>query len=543
MRKRFILSIAVLVVFVFILSMVLPGCAKKEAEEEVTEGGIFNACTIQDPVSLDPAQLQESEGIQIGKQIFDGLTDNDPETMETVPAMAEKWEANEDASVWTFYLKKGVKFHNGRECKAEDFVYSWNRVADPGTASEVAYHLSPIKGFKDVQEGKAKTMEGVKAIDDYTLEVTLEYPYAEFPITTAHPVFSPIPKEEVEKVGSKNFTEHPVGTGPFKFVKWDHEKEVVIEKFEDYYGKKAHLDQVIFKIYLDEETAYQDFKAEKLDDCQIPRGQFKAAKDEYGDRALFNPMLGVYYYGFNMNTEPWKSSKELRQAFNYAVDRQVICDTIMEGTRAPATGIVPKGIYGFQENAMPYKYDPEKAKELLEKAGYPNGQGLPPLKLGYNTGVGHDKIAQSVQNDVKALGINFTIEGYEWGTYLDMIQAQQITFFRLGWLADYPTMDNFLYPLFFSENAGSDNMTFYSNPEVDDLLMEARKTADTQKRIELYRKAEKIILDDAPLVPLMFYRTSRVISSRVGGYIRTAMDDTPYERVYIKKAAAAEAGE
>ncbi len=534
MRKRTAIVMAVLAMMVLALVMATPGCGEEKGTS--TEGGTFYAFTGAEPVSLDPAQLQESEGIQIGKQIFDGLTDNNPETMETVPAMAESWSANADASVWTFKLKKGVKFQNGRECKASDFVYSWSRIVNPETASEVAYHLSPIKGFDEFQEGTATELAGVKAIDDYTLEVTLSYPYSQFPVTTAHPVFSPIPKEVVEQYGSENFSEHPVGTGPFSFVSWSHEKEVVIKKFDDYYGNIAHLDEVIFKIYLDEETGYQDFKAGTLNDCQIPLGQFDAARADFGDRALFEPMLGLYYYGFNMNTEPWKSNKDLRQALNYAVDRSTLCKTVMQGTRDPATGIVPKGIYGFQENAMPYKYDPAKAKDLMS-AAYPAGTTFPTdLVLGYNTGVGHDKIAQAVQADFKAVGADFTIEGYEWGTYLDMIQAEQITFFRLGWLADYPTMDNFLYPLFFSENAGIDNMTQYNNPEVDKLIMDARKQPDMSKSVDLYRQAEKMILENPPLIPLMFYRTSRVISEDVGGYIRTAMDDTPYELVYLEKS-------
>ncbi|MBC7247164.1 MAG: ABC transporter substrate-binding protein [Actinobacteria bacterium] len=544
MKKGKVIIAAVLALTIVVgAAMVLGGCGKKEeAKEEIQEGGTFNYCLISDPVSLDPAQLQESQGIEVGKQIFDGLMDNDPETMELVPAMAESYEVNEDATVFTFKLKKGVKFHNGRECKAEDFVYSWNRVCDPATASEVSYHMSAIKGYKEFNEDKTATsLEGVKALDDYTLEVTLAYPYADFVYHTAHPVFSPIPKEVVEQYGSENFSEHPVGTGPFKFVSWTHEQQIVVEKNADYYGEnKPHLDKVVFKVYQDEETAYQDFKAGSLDDAQIPQGQFEAAAAEYGDRAIFKPMLGIYYYGFNMNTAPWKDSKALRQAFNYAVDRETLCNVVMEGQRIPATGIVPPGIPGYQAGAMKYTYDPEKAKELLKEAGFPGGQGLPALTLGYNTGVGHDVIAQFIQGNLKDVGVNFGIEGYEWGTYLDLIQGEQITFFRLGWLADYPIMDNFLYPLFHSENAGVDNMSQYKNAEVDKLLLEARRTPDEDARLALYREAEKLILEDAPIIPLMFYKTSRVYSDKVGGYMRTADDITPLDRVYFKKTAASQ---
>jgi oligopeptide transport system substrate-binding protein len=533
MRKgKLAIILIVVLVLAASIAMVYSGCGDDEEEPEKT-GGIFNYCLVTDPVSLDPAQLQESQGIEVGKQIFDGLMENDPDTMELVPAMAESFDENEDATVFTFNLKEGVMFHNGRECTAEDFVYSWNRVCDPETASEVAYHMSPILGFDEFQAGEATELEGVQALDDYTLEVTLSYPYADFVYHTAHPVFSPIPEEVVDEVGSENFTENPVGTGPFMFKEWVHEQQIVVDRFDDYYGEPAILDGVLFKIYMDEETAYQDFKAGALNDAQIPQGQFETAAAEYGNRAIFKPMLGIYYYGFNMNTEPWASSKELRQAFNYAADRDTLCNVVMEGQRDPATGIVPPGIPGYQANASDYTYDPDMARTLLEEAGFPEGQGIPQLTLGYNTGVGHDTIAQFIQGNMADVGINFNIEGYEWGTYLDLIQAEQITFFRLGWLTDYPIMDNFLYPLFHSSNAGVDNMCQYVNAEVDALLLEARSTTDEDERIELYREAERMILEDAPIMPLMFYKTSRVYGEGIGGYIRTPDDITPLDRVYF----------
>ena len=540
MPRKFILSLTIFLVLILTVALVV-GCAPKEkvdkGEESVSEepvkGGTFNAF-LMEPVTLDAAHSQESEGIQVAKQIYDGLVDYEPETMELTAAMAESWEPNEDASAWTFTLKKGVKFHNGRECKAEDFVYSWSRVASKDTASEVAYHLSPIKGFNDCQEGKADILEGVKAIDDYTLEVSLEYSYAEFPVTVGHPVFSPVPKEEIEKWGDE-FSEHPVGTGPFAFVEWKHDQHITIERFNNYYDGETYLDKVVFKIFADEETAFLEFEAGNLDDCQIPLGRIKETQDKYGKRALINPMLGIYYYGLNMEAEPWKDNVELRKAINYAIHRAIITDTVWEGSRVAATGIVPAGIPGFKEDAMPYIFDQPKARELLEEAGYPGGKGLPELVLGYNTGAGHDKVAQAIQAQAEEVGIEFDIAGYEWGTYLDKIQSKEITFFRLGWLADYPTMDNFLYPMFHSENAGADNMTYYKNSDVDEKLIEARKETDEAKRRELYQEIEQIVLEDATIVPIAFYKTNRVIGENVCAYTRTAMDDTSYELVWLSK--------
>jgi oligopeptide transport system substrate-binding protein len=536
MRKGKFFTILLLVITLAVATaMIYSGCGEKKEDGggggKIQEGGTFNYCLSAEPVSLDPAQLQESEGIAVGKSLYDGLMDNDPKTMELIPAMAESFETNEDATVFTFKLKKGVKFHNGRECTAEDFVYSWNRVVDPATASEVAYHLSPVKGFDEFQAGEATELEGVKALDDYTFEVTLSYPYADFVYHTAHPVTSPIPKEVVEEVGSENFSEHPVGTGPFMFDSWTHEQQVVVDKFADYYGDPAYLDSVVYKIYMEEETAYQDFKAGTLQDCQIPQGQFDSAKADYGDHALFVPMLGIYYYGYNVNAEPWKDNKDLRQALNYAVDRQTLCDVVMEGQRDPASGMVPPGIPGYKTNQSDYTYDVEMTNTLLTSAGFPGGQGLPGLTLGYNTGGGHEDPAQFIQGNLKDVGVNVTLEGYEWGSYLDLVQGGEVTFFRMGWLTDYPIMDNFLYPNFYSTS--TDNFTQYNNPEVDALLDKARSTADETERLALYQEAERIILEDAPVIPLMYYKTSRVYGDGIGGYIRTADDLTPMEMVYF----------
>ena len=534
MRKdKSLIILAVVMVLALGVAMVYGGCGESGGGGggEIQQGGTFYYCLSAEPVSLDPAQLQESEGIAVGKAIYDGLMDNDPETMEITPAMADSYEVNDDATVFTFNLKKGVMFHNGRECTAEDFVYSWNRVVDPATASEVAYHLSPVKGYDEFQAGTATSLEGVEAIDDYTFQVTLSYPYADFVYHTAHPALSPIPEEVVEEFGSENFSENPVGTGPFSFESWTHEQQVVTNRFEDYYGQAAYLDSVVYKIYMEEETAYQDFKAGSLNECQIPQGQFESAAADYGDQAIFNPMLGIYYYGMNMTAAPWKDNKALRQAMNYAVDRQTLCDVVMEGQRIPATGFVPMGIPGYQSNAMPYDYDKAEAEKLLTEAGFPGGQGLPELKLGYNTGGGHEDPAQFIQGNLKDAGVNVTIEGYEWGSYLDLVQAAEVTFFRMGWLTDYPIMDNFLYPLFYSTS--TDNFTMYNNPEIDKMLDQARSTPDQEARFQLYQETERMVLEEAPVIPLMFYKTSRVYGDGIGGYIRTADDLTPMERVYF----------
>ncbi|MFO7928186.1 MAG: peptide ABC transporter substrate-binding protein [Candidatus Humimicrobiaceae bacterium] len=476
----------------------------------------------------------ESEGIQVIRQVWDGLVKYDPETLETQPAIADNWDISDDGLVYTFYLKKGVKFHSGDEVTAEDFIYAWTRAAAQETASYLAYHLAPIVGYDELQDGTADTFEGLKAIDDYTLEVTLKYPYADFINTLGHVVFYPVLESDIEEWGEE-YAEHINGTGAFKFVEWVHDQYIVLEKNEDYYGDNAYLDSVRYLIMADENTAFLEFQAGNLEYTSIPVGQVNATQEdpEMGENVIIKPLLAIYYYGMNIDTEPFKDNPELREALSYIIDKENICEIVGEGVPTPATGFVPPGIPGFQENASEVSYNPEKAAELLEEAGYPDGEGLSTLKLGYNTGSSHEIIAEAIQADAAELGVDIEVEGYEWGTMLEKAQSGEINFFRLGWLADYPIMDNFLYPLFHSESA--DNYANYNNPEVDKLLEEARATLDEEERIAKYREVEKMILNDHAFALIYFYGSRRIIQPYVKGFYLSNMEDYDLSTVWLDK--------
>lgn len=539
LRRKFFL---ILTALAFVLSAaLLAGCSQKTEEkkaekpkaEEPVKGGTYNHPLYADPVSLDPAHIQESEGFRVGVEIFEGLVKYDPKTLEVKPALAESWEVNDDATVFTFKIRKGVKYHNGQELKAADFKKAWERACAKDTQSEVAYILAPIKGYDEMQEGKATELSGVKVVDDYTLEVTLKYPFAEFVQTLGHPVASAYPVDEaVKAVKEKKVWETPIGTGPFKFVSWKHNQEVVIERNPDYWGEEPYLDKVVFRIFEDDNTAFMEFKAGNLHDCAIPTGQLKATKEDptYGPMVITGPELALYYYGFNMEKGVFAKDKNLRLAIEYATDRDAIINTVMEGLPLPATGIVPKGIPGYVEGQSPYTYDEAKAKEYWEKSSKPKE-----ITLWYNTSEGHQKIAEAAQAGYKKVGINVKLTNLEWGTYLDKVMKGECEFFRMGWIADYPSMDNFLYPLFHSSEKGNNNMTFYSNPEVDKLLEEARKETNEEKRYELYREAEKKILEDAPIVPIYFYQFARVVQPTVKNYHISAMGLVPFEQIWIAK--------
>lgn len=525
-NKKIFAVIAVTVIVAMMVTLSF-GCKKEEKA-----GGEFRAFIVE-PVSIDPPNSYESEGIQVVRQVFDGLVDYDPETLEVVPAIAEKWDLSDDGLVYTFHLKKGVKFHSGRECTAEDFVYAWTRAVDDETAAYLAYHLEPIVGYDEMQDGSADTFEGVKAVDDYTLEVTLKYPYADFVKTLGHVVFYPVAREDVEEWGDL-YTEHINGTGAFKFVEWKHDQYIQLERFDDYYKGAAGLEKVKYVIFADEDTAFREFQAGNLEFADIPQGKIQSTRNDpkLKDGAIIQPMLAIYYFSMNFNVEPFKSNLALREAVNYAIDRQNIIDVVMEGAPTIATGIVPKGIPGYQENASKYTYDVEMAKQKLEEAGYPGGEGLDPIVFGINIGAGHEVVAEAMQADLAEIGIEVEIEPMEWGAALEAFQKGEIGFHRLGWQADYPTMDNFLFPLFYSESA--DNYCQYINPEVDSLLIEARSTVDEAERIEKYREVERIICDDAAFVLIYFYSTRSIVQPYVKGFVVDAMESYDLSTVTLE---------
>lgn len=507
---------------------------------------------IQEPAFIDPYNAQESEGVQVVYDVFDSLVDFDPLTSEIEPSVAETWSANADFTVWTFKLRKGTKFHNGREVKAGDFVYAWNRIASPAdktvpVPSDVSYHLSAIKGFDVSQQttDSVVLLEGLKAVDDYTLEVTLSYPFADFQYVVGHPALAPVPKEAVE--GGVNYTtiekgqkvtkfvkysEMPVGNGPFKLTEpWKHNQYIKVERFDDYWGDKAKLSGVEYRVFKDDETAFLEFKAGNVDFTKnIPTGQIRATASEFGTSkdgytaspgasTLLGAETSTYYINAN-NRKEFLDDPKVRAAISLAIDRKAIADTVFEGVYKPATGLVPPGVVGFEPDQGRYtKTDPKAAKELLAEAGYPDGKGLPTFDLEFNTGAGHEKVMEVVESNLADIGIKTDLKGMEWAQFIDYRQAGKHELARDGWVFDYPIIDNMLYPLFHSDNIGQDNTSGYKNVSVDALILEARKTADPNERARKYSKAENLILDDAGAIPIAFYGHRAVAQKYVKGLV------------------------
>ena len=566
-------SVAILLAMVLVVALAMAaGCTPTtttptDSGTTTTDKGVKGGTLsfyVGEPAYIDPYNTQESEGTQVEQAVFDSLTEVDPlDPTKVVPAAAETWTVNADATVWTFKLNPDAKFHDGTPVTANDFVYAFNRIANPQTLntataksdpSIISYHLAVIKGFDEVEAGTTPAMSGLKAVDDTTLEITLASPFADFDYVVAHPALAPVPQKYVEAgvdyQGKKvPFGEMPIGNGPFKMSEpWIHNQAINVVRNDDYYGKKPYLDGVAFKIFKDPETAYTDFEAGNLDFTQITTGKIQADVARFGESPngyTVNPgeqvLLGAenatYYLILNTKAK-YIENADLRKAISLAINRQAICDTIFEGTRVPADNIVPPGIAGYEKGAwVDAKYDVEGAKAALTAAGYPGGKGLPTLTLAFNSGGGHEKIMQLIQADLKVVGINTTFASADFPTYLKQLDAGKFQIARLGWVADYPIMDNFLYPLFDSKS--SDNKSFYVNPAVDSGISEARAVTDVDARIAKYQTVNNTVQAANPVAPIMFYRHHHVGAERVNELTYSAQGLADFTSVWLTDGGAA----
>jgi oligopeptide transport system substrate-binding protein len=517
-----------------ITAAVVHGCGASREERDTST---FRYRVSGDPSTLDPAHSTSTDSGVVVLKVFEGLVRFEPETLEIVPAVAESYDVSPDGLTYTFRLREGVKFHNGREVTADDFRYSFERVLDRQTRSERRWVLEEIEGAEEFSGGEAEAVSGIEVLGKYVLRLRLRRPFAPFLAQLCMEGASAVPREEVEKWG-EDFTSHPVGCGPFRFVSWKHDVEVVIEAFDEYFGGPPKLRRVEFKVLPETSVALEEYLAGEVDFMdQLPPGRVVDLREKYPDEVKIWPILATYYFGFNHEKEPFKGNRKLRQAFNYAVDRKGICDVINEGVPVPATrGVLPPGMPGYDPELKGYNYDPEMARRLLAEAGYPNGEGLPVITLWYNTDPGHQRICEYVQHCLKKVGVRVKLKNIDTAAYWQAMYAGEPAFFRTGWIADIPDPDNFLYTLLDSKQFGAaGNATWYSNPEFDRLVERARSSTDWTERERLYREAEKLAVEDAAWLFVYYYRDVAIVKPYVKGIRFSRQGDfaIPLDDVYI----------
>lgn len=519
-------------------------------------GGTLRWNSLEDVRSLDPIRVGDTASHDAAMQLYDGLVQLGDD-LQAIPSIAESWQMSEDGRVYTFHLRKGVLFHDndcfpggkGRECVASDVVYSLQRVVDPKSESTGTWVFRDlIEGVDAYREANAERVSGLEAVDDYTVRITLTQPFVPFMQRLAMSYGYIVPREAVERYGL-DFFQHPVGTGPFVFERWSKDLELVAKRNPNYWMRDEHgnalpyLDRVVNTFIKVQTAEFQEFELGNLDthnpvadtlfediidlDGELQpayAGRFKVSSAE---------MLTVYYFGFTLDREPFKGNVKLRQAFNHAIDRQQIIRTVLKGRAVRAEGVVPPSIPGWKSTGVKYTYDPERARTLLAEAGYPNGEGLETVTCLLNSGgKRNERIAEVIQQQLNDIGVKIKLQLLEWPQFLESVENGRAVFWRLGWVADYEDPENFL-ALFDSRKFAptGPNNSHYSNPEFDALFQASDTEVDPVKRFDLLRRAEEIVMADAPWLFLHHVKEFRLCQNYVNGLKHNRMNYLQFKYV------------
>jgi ABC-type transport system substrate-binding protein len=507
----------------------------KPAQSEVKMGGVYRAALPWLPRSLDPPFTTDVYSAVVIKQLFDGLVQFD-EYLNVTPALATSWRVSDDGTVYTFNLREDVTFHNGRRVTADDFVYSFSRIMDSAEDSEAFSFVQRIKGAEAYRRGESSKVTGLKASSPQVFEIVLEEAFSPFLSGLAMKSFNVVPREEIERWGEE-FTYHPVGTGPFRLEAWESEK-IILRANPDYYAGPPYLDRVEYTIYAgsQNEKIYSDFMSGSLEEAAV----FGANREKMSQSTEYQffrkPTLSLLFYGMNCTSPPLRD-KKVRQALNYSINKVEVIHQYLKGQFIPAATILPPGMPAYTPNNKAYMYDENKGRALLEEAGYGPRQNKLSLTI---VSASKSKLAQEelalVASDLAAVGVDLEIQ-YQthWPSFEALLKAGKFQLYRYAWFADVPDPDNFLNALCGSESGY--NFMGYRNPEVDRLLSQALRETDMLNRVTFYRQAERLILDDAPMIPWLYMTFEAVFQPYVKGLQISALGRPyiPLKKIWLDK--------
>lgn len=498
---------------------------------------------IGEPESLFPTNTNETNGGEVLNALFTGLVEYDAETAqpswgeEASRSLAESIES-EDQQQWTITLKEGWTFHNGDPVTAKDFVDTWNYGAYQPNAQGNSYFFANIEGYDKLQCAEedlfpaehekagqckpnaapppAEEMSGLKAIDDRTIEVSLTGPFSQFPLTLGYTAFFPVPAEGL--ADPEAYNEAPIGTGPFMMDgEWQHDESVRVVRYDDYAGEPAKAGAVEFRIYAEVDTAYTDFQAGNLDIIEdIPAAQIESARAELGDRFIEDESSSWTYLGFPLYQDAFKDVN-LRRAFSMAIDREAITRTIRTDS-VPADAFISPVVAGYEPGlcGANCQYNPEEAKRLFDEAGGYDGT----LTLWFNSGADHEAWMEAVSNQLRQnLGIeDIKFKSLDFAEYLELLDGGEVTGpFRLGWVMDYPSPQNYLEPIFSS--IGSTNSFRFRNEEFDNLVKQGNEAPTIDEGLTFYLQAHEILVEEMPAIPMFFGKVVAGYGERVDNVI------------------------
>lgn len=471
-----------------------------------------------DSVGLDPAHEEDGESFKVAELLYDTLVQYQQETTDIEPGLASSWESSPDGLTWTFHLRSGVRFHDGTPCDADAVVFSFQRQYDP------KHPFYKIGGpyLYWVALGLGDVIEGVRAVDPATVEIKLKRPYAPLLSALAVPAFSVVSPTALQQHG-EDFKSNPVGSGPFKFVEWQRDDRIVLERNDAYWGGKSQLDRIIFRSIPDNATRLLELERGGIHVLEYPDPENLEAIRSNRDLVLIEkPGMTVGYIAMNTKKPPLNDVR-VRQAINHAINKKAIVDSLYNGLAVVAKNPIPPTVWGYNDAIADYDYNPDKARTLLKQA-LPRGSreltlyALPAPRPYF---LNPSQIALAVQSDLQAVGFQVRIETFEFGTYLEKVKNGDHDLAMLGWIADYADPDNFLYFNLDKDNAKppAGNIAFYESDTLHDVLVAGQTESDHAKRVALYRRAQEIVHEDAPWVPVAHAQNVVVTRTNVEGLV------------------------
>jgi len=519
---KFKVTVTIIVVLILSLSFTV-------SAEEGTYGGTLVYGRGNDSVSLDPINTTDGESFKVTQQIYDTLLMYKPGTTEPVSCLAKDWEVTEDGKKWTFYLRENINFHDGTSFNAEAVKFNFDR----WRFEDNQYHVGgTFASYPYVFGGFPGIIKEVNVVSDYVVEFVLKNPQAPFLANMAMVSFAIASPEALKKWGEDYF-KHPVGTGAFEFVEWRQGDRIILKANEEYWAGRPYLDRIIFRSIPDNGARYMELQSGTIDMMDgINPEDVKSIKENENFKVVLRPSLNVGYLAMNFEREPF-DNRLVRQAVSHAINKEALIGAFYAGLAEPAKNPIPPAMWGYNDEIEDYKYNIDKAKDLLEEAGYPNGfefdlwympvprPYMPQPKL----------IAQAIQNYLSVINIEANLISYDWGTYLEKVNNKdEADTYLLGWYGDNGDPDNFLYVLLDQTNSNNN----YKNEELHEILVEAQRTMNHGKRVELYKEAQVIIHSDIPWVPLAHSTPPIALKNNVNNFIPDPNKTEKFTEVWIE---------
>lgn len=515
------------------------GCGKGKfsSASNTKTDNIFRYPVNMSPSTLDPHAVEDGDTIDILHQVYQGLVMWGPDS-KVAPAIAESWEIKDGGTTYVFKIRKGVKFHNGREVKAEDCKWSLERACNPKLASPVAgTYLINVVGVQEKLDRKATDISGVTVTGEYELTIKIDKPRPYFLDKLTYLTAAVLPKESVPADSKILDVAHMVGAGPFKAKSYVEDQLFTLEAFADYWGGAPKIAGIERPIIKDATARLNKYRSGEVDMVQLERQDVPQFQKDAAmkDQLHFYDRPVIYYLAFAPNSYKPFQDKRVRQAFAMAVDKNVIVDEILGGLVKKANGVLPPGVVGYRENPRGLEYNVEKAKALLAEAGYPGGKGLPKLEfLCRDARTDLKIVSENILEQLKRnLGVEVNFATMEYSAFLEKRNRKELQMFHMRWGADYLDAENFLSTLL--AGYGPENKIGYKNAAADALMLKADTMANGPERDALYAQAEDMILDDAPWLPLYYQRDTELMQGRVQGLRDSAFGHLPHTTVSFKE--------